>query len=288
VIILTEEGSEEGSGEHSDLAYLFTDAPFEYRPEHDVYYLALQQVWEDGILTDDEKRMLNGLQESLNISQNEHEYIESKVEIGKPKENLNTYKRVLEQAWADGILTADEQSMLSNLKGQLQITDEEHQMLEEEVKGNIPSKPIQLEEGDENDAGYWIRKGEDLWANSDGNAHDAQNAIIYFDNAIRLDPLNYYAWVNKGLILKKLDKREDALLCYDRAIQIQPDYPNSWFNKGVLLGCMGKLEEAVKCFEKVLEIVPDHQLALRDKQMLTEIINRKQTSLIKTRTLKLK
>ncbi len=284
MIFLTDEVSKGDS----DYANLFTDAPFEYRPEHEVYFLALQQVWEDGILTDDEKRMLNGLQESLSISQNEHEYLESKVEIRKPKENLSTYKRVLEQAWADGILTADEQSMLQNLREELQITNEEHQLLEGEVKGSIPLKSEQSEEVDENDAGYWIRKGEELWANSDGNAQDAQKAIICFDNAIRIEPLNYYAWVNKGLILKKLDKREDALLCYDRAIQLQPDYPNSWFNKGVLLGCMGRLEEAVQCFEKVLEIVPDHQLALRDKQMLTEIINRKQTSLIKTRTLKIK
>lgn len=280
--------TDDGQQEESDFNQLFNDAPFDYRPEHEVYFLALQQVWEDGILTEDESRMLKGLQESLEINEEEHKFLESKIEIGKPKENLITYRRVLEQVWADGILTTDEEAMVTNLKNQLQISDEDHQKLEDEVKQNIPAKPELIDEGNENDAEYWIRKGEEIWANSNGNEKDANTAISYFNQALELEPLNYFGWVNKGLILKKMDKREDALLCYDKAIQIQPDYPNSWFNKGVLLGCMGKLEEAVKCFEKVLQIDPNHQLAKRDKDMLSEIIHRKQASRIKTRTLRIK
>jgi tetratricopeptide (TPR) repeat protein len=271
-----------------DLTMILKDAPFEYRPEHEVYYLALQQVWEDGILTEDEQRMLEGLQESLGISINEHEFLESKIEKDDSKQQLDTYRRVLEQAWADGIITVDEQALLDNLKQKLNISDAEHVKLEIEVKSKLPVKPDDMTSNDENDPGYWIRKGEELWSSSDGNQQDAYTAIQYFDNAIKLEPLNYFAWVNKGLILKKLDNRDDALMCYDRAISINSDYPNAWFNKGVLLGCMGKLEEAVECFEKVLTIDPNHQLAQRDKQMLSEIISRKHSSRIKTRTLKLK
>jgi tetratricopeptide (TPR) repeat protein len=271
-----------------DLMMILKDAPFEYRPEHEVYYLALQQVWEDGILTEDEQRMLEGLQESLGISINEHEFLESKIEKDDSKQQLDTYRRVLEQAWADGIITVDEQALLDNLKQKLNISDAEHVKLEIEVKSKLPVKPDDMTSNDENDPGYWIRKGEELWSSSDGNQQDAYTAIQYFDNAIKLEPLNYFAWVNKGLILKKLDNRDDALMCYDRAISINSDYPNAWFNKGVLLGCMGKLEEAVECFEKVLTIDPNHQLAQRDKQMLSEIISRKHSSRIKTRTLKLK
>ena len=47
-------------------------------------------------------------------------------------------------------------------------------------------------------------------------------------------------------------------------------------------------KDMVKCFDKVLEIAPNHKLALRDRQMLIDIINRKVTSRVKTRTLKLK
>lgn len=270
-----------------DLTDIMKDAPFPHRPEHDIYFIALQQVWEDGIITDDEKRMLDGLQISLGITQDEHNFLESKIAKDEFKQHLSTYRKILEQAWADGILTVDEQALLSKMRDKLHITDDEHSALENEIKSSLPNPVEQQVVVDENDPTYWVRKGEELWSSSEGNEGDAQKAIACFDKAIELEPLNYFAWANKGLILKKLDKREEAILCYDRAIHIQPNYPNSWFNKGVLLGCLGQLDEAVKCFDKVLAIAPNHKLALRDKQMLIDIINRKQSSRVKTRTLKL-
>jgi tetratricopeptide (TPR) repeat protein len=244
-------------------------------------------VWEDGIVTEDEKRMLEGLQASLGITPGEHNFFESKLVKDNTDQRLVTYRKVIEQAWSDGILTADEQALINKLREKLNITDEEHQSIENDIKSNLTTPIEQTIVEDESDPTFWVRKGEELWANSDGNEEDATQAISYFDKAIEIEPLNYFAWANKGLILKKLDKREEAILCYDRAIQIQPNYPNSWFNKGVLLGCLGQLEEAVKCFDKVLEIAPNHKLALRDRQMLIDIINRRVTSRVKTRTLKL-
>ncbi len=283
--------SQNGSGNiqtNPDLAEIMKDSPFPPRPEHDIYFIALQQVWEDGIVTEDEKRMLEGLQNSLGITQDEHKFFESKLVKDETQQQMNTYRKVLEQAWSDGILTSDEQAIIAKLRAKLNISDEEHANIEAEIKGSLPTPPEQTVVENKNDPAYWVRLGEELWSNSEGNEGDAKNAISYFDKAIELEPLNYFAWANKGLILKKLDRREEAILCYDRAIQIQPNYPNSWFNKGVLLGCLGQLEEAVKCFDKVLEIAPNHKLAIRDRQMLIDIINRKSSSRVKTRTLKLK
>ena len=285
---LTDQSTQSTKTSQSDLSQIMKDAPFPQRSEHEIYFIALQQVWEDGIITDDEKRMLEGLQSSLGITRDEHNFLESKIAKDESTQRLATYRKVLEQAWADGILTTDEQALLSRLRDKMQITDEEHNSLESEIKADLTTPIEQTIVVDENDPEYWVRKGEELWANSDGNENDAHTAISYFDKAIELEPLNYFAWANKGLILKKLDRREEAILCYDRAIQIQPNYPNSWFNKGVLLGCLGQLEEAVKCFDKVLEIAPNHKLALRDRQMLIDIINRKMSSRVKTKTLKLK
>ena len=276
-----------GNASAPDLTEVMKDSPFPTRPEHEIYFIALRQVWEDGIVTEDEKRMLEGLQNSLGITQDEHRFMESKLVREDGDQRLNIYSKVLAQAWADGILTNDEQALVSRLKEKLNITDEEHTSIETEIKGQLPIPPEQTVVEDQNDPAYWVRKGEELWANSEGKEEDAKSAISYFDKAIALEPLNYFAWANKGLILKKLDKREEAIMCYDRAIQIQPNYPNSWFNKGVLLGCLGQLEEAVKCFDKVLEIAPNHKLAIRDRQMLIDIINRKTSSRVKTRTLKL-
>jgi tetratricopeptide (TPR) repeat protein len=271
-----------------DLTEIMKDSPFPPRPEHEIYFIALRQVWEDGIVTEDEKRMLEGLQNSLGITQDEHRYLESKLVQNEEDQRLSIYRKALGQAWSDGILTNDEQALINRLREKLNISEEEHTNIETEIKSSLPMPPEQTIVEDQNDPAYWVQKGEDLWANSEGTEEDAKSAIGYFDKAIALEPLNYFAWANKGLILKKLDKREEAIMCYDRAIQIQPNYPNSWFNKGVLLGCLGQLEEAVKCFDKVLEIAPNHKLALRDRQMLIDIINRKTSSRVKTRTLRLK
>ena len=291
MIILTSDPSNDQPGGQQgqpDIATIMDNAPFPHRPEHDIYFIALQQVWEDGIITDDEKRMLEGLQTSLGITQDEHTFLESKISKDETLHHLTTYRKILEQAWADGILTVDEQALLSKMRDRLHITDEEHTSIETEIKNSLPETIEQKIVEDESDPAYWVKRGEELWSSSDGNEEDAHKAMTFFDKAIEIEPLNYFAWANKGLILKKLDKREEAILCYDRAIQIQPNYPNSWFNKGVLLGCLGQLEEAVKCFDKVLEIATNHKLALRDRQMLIDIVNRKQSSRVRTRTLRLK
>jgi tetratricopeptide (TPR) repeat protein len=139
---------------------------------------------------------------------------------------------------------------------------------------------------DKNSSGYWVNKGEDLWRNSNGTTEDAKAALSYFDRAIELNPLNYIAWMNKGLIFKKLNMQEEAVMCYDKAIQIKPTYPTSWINKGVLLGCIGKIREAIECFDKVLEIAPGNELALRDKKMLNRILKQRQCSKIIVKTVK--
>jgi tetratricopeptide (TPR) repeat protein len=139
---------------------------------------------------------------------------------------------------------------------------------------------------DKNNSAYWVSKGEDLWVNSNGNNADAMKALEYFDKAIELNPLNFIAWMNKGLIFKKLNMQDEAIMCYDRAIQIKPKYPNSWINKGVLLGCIGKIQEAIECFETVLDIAPDNELALRNKNMLNEVLKQRQCSKIILKTVK--
>ncbi len=127
----------------------------------------------------------------------------------------------------------------------------------------------------ENDGLYWLKKGEIYWVRSNKTERDAENTLKYFDKAIQLEPLNYLAWANKGLILKNIGRIEDALACYDRALDIQPDYVNAWYNKGVLLGSLGECKNAKKCFKQALMLDPDNNLAKRDLKVLKEIIKKK-------------
>lgn len=128
---------------------------------------------------------------------------------------------------------------------------------------------------DEKDGLYWLKKGEVYWVRSNKTEKDAENTLKYFDKAIQLEPLNYLAWANKGLILKSLGQIEEALACYDRALGIQPAYVNAWYNKGVLLGSLGKYKNAKKCLKQALMLDPNNNLAKRDLKVLKEIIKKK-------------
>lgn len=237
------------------------------------------KVWEDGILTDEEARLLQGLQRVLNITPQEHVEMERDVKKNLTTNNNDTYRLALEQAWNDGVITDDEEAMLASLRKGLKITDEQHTQLEANVRRGLSSnttcEPTDDEEDETDTADYWICEGEEVWKSSKQDLESAQKAMECFDKAIDIDPLNYLAWSNKGLILKKLERGEDAVLCYDKAIEINPKFPNAWFNKGVLLGTLGKTEEAIMCLDQVLRMKPDHALAKRDREILLQINKKK-------------
>jgi len=237
------------------------------------------KVWEDGILTDEEARLLQGLQKVLNITPQEHEEMERQVKLNLTEGNKGTYRMALEQAWNDGVITDDEEAMLASLRNGLKISDEQHAKIEAEVRrGLSTSATCETSEDDvaeEETADYWICEGEEIWKQSKQDPDAAQKAMECFDKAIDFDPLNYLAWSNKGLILKKLARTEDAISCYDKAIEINPKFPNAWFNKGVLMGTIGKTEEAIMCLDQVLRMKPDHALAKRDREILLQIHRKK-------------
>ena len=51
-----------------------------------------------------------------------------------------------------------------------------------------------------------------------------------------------------------LGKHEEAIKCYDKVIEIDPEYPFAWYNKGVALRQLEKPEEEIKCYDKVKEL----------------------------------
>jgi Flp pilus assembly protein TadD len=50
-----------------------------------------------------------------------------------------------------------------------------------------------------------------------------------------IDPLNEYAWYNKGMMLCRLERHEEAVWPTERALKISPQNAHVWHNKGVAL-----------------------------------------------------
>ena len=103
---------------------------------------------------------------------------------------------------------------------------------------------------DEKEALDWYNKGTVL-----GNQNEYQEAIVCYDEVIRLDIKFYYGWNNKGASLANLERYEDAIVCCDEAIRLDPQNPDAWGNKGIALKKFGRDEEAEQCFAKARELV---------------------------------
>ncbi|WP_455392359.1 tetratricopeptide repeat protein [[Eubacterium] cellulosolvens] len=259
-----------------------------FRPEIETYRTALETALREGNgkITSTKARILIELRTTLGISEDEHTKIMNELLAEYENPSTNTYRSAIEQAMSDGRITPDEEAILALLRESMNISMDEHNQIVAEVQAkNISEKQPQevvsqeaIEENikapSESDPAYWIQKGELTWATSDGRVNEALKTLNYFDKAIELDPLNFLAWANKGLVLKSLDRMDDALLCYNRALTINPNYITVWYNKGVLLGSIGNFDEAIKAFDKVLELNPKHEFAMRDREILLSIIRK--------------
>ena len=58
---------------------------------------------------------------------------------------------------------------------------------------------------------------------------------------------------------------DDALLLYNRAIKKEPDNVGALIDKGATLQNMGRFKLAVRCYDKALLISPDNVDALLNK-----------------------
>jgi tetratricopeptide (TPR) repeat protein len=119
-----------------------------------------------------------------------------------------------------------------------------------------------------------------------------EEAVSIFQEAIKLNPVNWGYYFNLGLAYKKLDKRDDALASfrkavelnpesyssnkelgealakadsfeeaaafYEKAVDLSPENPDAYFNLGACLINIGRTDEALSCFLKTTELKPDY------------------------------
>jgi tetratricopeptide (TPR) repeat protein len=83
-----------------------------------------------------------------------------------------------------------------------------------------------------------------------------EDALICFEQAIKLKPDYHKAWYNKGYVLTELGKYEEALESYQRALDILPDYGTALYNRGYVLIKMGRILEAADTFAEYVKMCP--------------------------------
>ena len=96
------------------------DLPLDHRLA--IYDNIVRTAWLDGVVTKDEQAMLDDMAMYLGLEPDDTEPIEKRVReesINPEAENSSLYKQMLEVAWQDGEVDANEQAMLDSLAGML-------------------------------------------------------------------------------------------------------------------------------------------------------------------------
>ncbi len=96
------------------------------------------------------------------------------------------------------------------------------------------------------------------------------DAIKSSDEALKLDRKNADAWFNRGLALDKRRKTEEALTNYDYALRYNPSHIKALNNKGTIFGQLERWDDAKQCFEQVLKLEPDNEDAKENLKLLSD------------------
>ena len=88
-----------------------------------------------------------------------------------------------------------------------------------------------------------------------------QDAVSFFEEAVRIKPDFAKAYNNWGIALGGLGRFEEAIPHYQNALDIQPDYAKAHFNWGIALASQGRLEDAAAQFRKAVVLMPDNAAA---------------------------
>jgi tetratricopeptide (TPR) repeat protein len=81
-------------------------------------------------------------------------------------------------------------------------------------------------------------------------------------------------WFKKGNTNYDNGDYANAIICYDQSIRLNPHFSGSWYNKGVTLCRLEKYQEAIKAFDKALEIDPNYAKAMKSKEAALQAIGR--------------
>lgn len=91
-----------------------------------------------------------------------------------------------------------------------------------------------------------------------GNAYDKlefyEQAIEAHKMALGINPNNYKAWVNLGIVYRLTSELKEAEKCYQKALQISPCYPQLHASLGALYIFTGEPHKAIKALKKSIQL----------------------------------
>ncbi|HEY6409108.1 MAG TPA: tetratricopeptide repeat protein [Ktedonobacteraceae bacterium] len=115
----------------------------------------------------------------------------------------------------------------------------------------------------------WLDEGNALI-----NLKRDEEAIVAYEQAIRLDPNFAFAYIGKGTALYDLKRDEEALASYEQAIRLDPNYADAYYNKGAAFYYLTRYEEAIAAYDQAIRLDPNLAFAYYGKGMALEALKK--------------
>ncbi len=109
--------------------------------------------------------------------------------------------------------------------------------------------------------------------------HQYEEAITFYDKALKRLPRYANAWLKKGDALDHLKRHEEALYCYGKVLQINPESVDAWNLQGVCLSDLKRYEEALESFDEATILDPTHGPAWNFKGVCFFMLGRPEMAL---------
>ena len=90
-------------------------------------------------------------------------------------------------------------------------------------------------------------------------------ALQAYEEALQLDPRNFYAWNGKGTALYNQGNYRRALEAYQKALDIHTDNAVVWVSAGIVLNSMHRYQQALVHFERALALDAEYVAAWNGK-----------------------
>ena len=88
-------------------------------------------------------------------------------------------------------------------------------------------------------------------------------ALVAYENAVKLDPKFKEAYVNLAQLHREAGKGDDAIRVFKRAIKLDAKYMHAAHLYGLCLHGMGRTREALAQFHTALKIEPSHAACIQ-------------------------
>ena len=95
-------------------------------------------------------------------------------------------------------------------------------------------------------------------ANDLSDRGEYKEAIVLYDNAIRLKSDFVKAYYHRGKAKYELTRYKAAIYDYDKALSLKPDYVSAYFDRGRAKYALGQYKSMITDYNMVLRFTPDN------------------------------